>query len=66
MGNRINFVGSFLHPVAEVSRYKLLLNSKPVPIDIPPSYKTLTEPVSFNNPKARVLPVTYMPFLKEG
>ncbi len=35
----------------------------PVPGDVTQSYKTLTEPVSFNNPLALVLPVTYVPFV---
>ena len=39
-------------------------NSKPVPGDVPQSYKTLSEPVSFDNPKALVLPVTYVPFVE--
>lgn len=39
-------------------------NSKPVPGDVPQSLKTLTEPVSFNNPKALKLPVTYVPFVE--
>jgi hypothetical protein len=37
-----------------------------LPIDLPPTYKTLTEPVSFDNPKALALPVTYVPFFKRG
>jgi len=35
----------------------------PVPGDVPQSYKTLTEPVSFENPLALELPVTYVPFV---
>ena len=40
-------------------------NSKPVPGDVPQSYKTLSEPVSFDNPEALGLPVTYVPFVEE-
>jgi len=36
---------------------------RPVPGDVPQSYKTLTEPVSFSNPLALELPVTYVPFV---
>jgi pimeloyl-ACP methyl ester carboxylesterase len=39
-------------------------SSKPVPGDVPQSLKTLTEPVSFNNPMALKLPVTYVPFVE--
>lgn len=39
-------------------------NSKPIPGDVPQSLKTLTEPVSFKNPKALKLPVTYVPFVE--
>ena len=39
-------------------------NSKPVPGDVPQSYKTLSEPVSFDNPLALELPVTYVPFVE--
>jgi hypothetical protein len=64
VGNRIDFDGSVLHQAAAVSRFKLLLNSKPVPSDVPQSYKTLTEPVSFDNPNALALPLTYVPFFE--
>jgi pimeloyl-ACP methyl ester carboxylesterase len=37
---------------------------RPVPGDVPQSYKTLTEPVSFSNPLALELPVTYVPFVE--
>lgn len=37
---------------------------RPVPGDVPQSYKTLTESVSFNNPLALELPVTYVPFVE--
>ncbi len=37
--------------------------NKPYPRDVPQSLKTLTEPVSFKNPKARVLPVAYVAFV---
>jgi pimeloyl-ACP methyl ester carboxylesterase len=36
---------------------------RPVPGDVPQSYKTLTESVSFSNPLALELPVTYVPFV---
>ena len=39
-------------------------SSKPVPGDVPQSLKTLTEPVSFNNPMALKLSVTYVPFVE--
>lgn len=39
-------------------------NSNPVPGDVPQSLKTLTEPVSFSNPKALALPVIYIPFVE--
>ena len=39
-------------------------NGKPIPGDVPQSLKTLTEPVSFKNPKALKLPVTYVPFVE--
>ena len=44
--------------------FSWLDNTKPVPGDVPQSYKTLTEPVSFDNPKALALPVTYVPFVE--
>jgi pimeloyl-ACP methyl ester carboxylesterase len=37
---------------------------RPVPGDVPQSLKTLTEPVSFSNPLALELPVTYIPFVE--
>lgn len=37
--------------------------SKPYPRDVPQPLKTWTEPVSFKNPKAMVLPVTYIAFV---
>ncbi len=36
---------------------------RPVPGDVPQSYKTLSEPVSFSHPQALKLPVTYVPFI---
>ena len=41
-----------------------LNGAMPVPGDVPQSLKTLTEPVSFRNPKALKLPVTYVPFVE--
>jgi pimeloyl-ACP methyl ester carboxylesterase len=57
----------------DISNYKVedglvyfpwLDGAKPVPGDVPQSLKTLTEPVSFRNPKALKLPVTYVPFVE--
>ena len=39
-------------------------NRNPLPGDVPQSLKTLTEPVSFGNPEALDLPVTYIPFVE--
>lgn len=38
----------------------------PVPRDVPQSLKTLTEPVSFNDPLAKKLPATYVAFIPPG
>jgi pimeloyl-ACP methyl ester carboxylesterase len=37
---------------------------RPIPGDVPQSYKTLVQPVSFKNPSALALPVTYVPFVE--
>ena len=37
-----------------------------IPRDVPHPYKTLTEPVSYENPKALALNVTYVAFVPEG
>jgi len=39
--------------------------TNPVPGDVPQSLKTLTEPVSFSNPKALQLPATFIAFIAE-
>ena len=39
-------------------------SGSPVPGDVPQSLKTLTEPVSFSNPEALALPVTFIPFVE--
>jgi pimeloyl-ACP methyl ester carboxylesterase len=46
-------------------QFPWLDKSKPIPGDVPQSYKTLSEPVSFDNPEALGLPVTYVPFVEE-
>ena len=38
----------------------------PLPRDVPQSMKTLTEPVSFNNPQALKLPVTFIAYMAPG
>jgi endoglucanase len=38
----------------------------PLPRDVPQSLRTLTEPVSFNNPKALKLPATFVAYLAPG
>ena len=38
-------------------------NTQPYPRDVPHPLKTLTEPVSYKNPKAKQLPVTYLAFV---
>lgn len=38
----------------------------PLPRDVPQSLKTLTEPVSFNNPEALKLPVTFIAYIAPG
>jgi len=38
----------------------------PLPRDVPQSLKTYTEPVSFNNPAAVLLPATYIAFVAPG
>lgn len=43
--------------------FSWLDSSNPVPGDTPQSLKTLTESVSFKDPKALALPVTYLPFV---
>lgn len=40
--------------------------SKPAPRDVPQSLKTYTEPVSYKNPAAMKLPVTYVAFIPAG
>ena len=40
--------------------------SQPIPHAVPQSYKTWTEPVSFKNPAAKNLQVTFVRFLDEG
>jgi pimeloyl-ACP methyl ester carboxylesterase len=40
--------------------------SQPAPRDVPQSYKTFTEPVFYRNPAAKLLPVTYVPFISPG
>jgi pimeloyl-ACP methyl ester carboxylesterase len=44
--------------------FSWLDKNRPEPGDVPQSYKTLTEPVSFSNPLALELPVTYVPFVE--
>lgn len=41
-------------------------SNAPLPRDVPQSLKTLTEPVSFNNPEALKLPVTFIAFIAPG
>ena len=38
-------------------------SNAPLPRDVPQSLKTLTEPVSFNNPEALTLPVTFVAYV---
>ena len=40
--------------------------ANPVPGDVPQSLKTLTEPVSFDNPGALKIPATFIAFVPEG
>lgn len=40
--------------------------SSPVPRDVPQPLRTLTEPVSFDNPMALQLPVTFIAFVQTG
>ncbi len=40
--------------------------SKPAPRDVPQSYKTFSEPVSYKNPATKLLPVTYVAFVPAG
>jgi len=46
--------------------FEWLDSSQPVPRDVPQSFKTLTEPVSFNNPEALKLPVTFIAYIAPG
>jgi pimeloyl-ACP methyl ester carboxylesterase len=41
-------------------------SNAPLPRDVPQSLKTLTEPVSFNNPEALTLPVTFIAYIAPG
>lgn len=41
-------------------------SNAPLPRDVPQSLKTLTEPVSFNNPEALKLPVTFIAYVAPG
>ena len=41
-------------------------SNAPLPRDVPQSLKTLTEPVSFNNPEALTLPVTFIAYVAPG
>jgi pimeloyl-ACP methyl ester carboxylesterase len=51
--------GGFILPSAEAA-------AKPIPHDVPQSLKTWSEPVSFKNPAARLLPVTFVRFVAAG
>ncbi len=46
--------------------FSWLDSSKPAPRDVPQSLKTFTEPVSFKNPAAKLIPVTYTAFIPPG
>lgn len=47
-------------------QFSWLKPDAPAPRDVPQSYKTFTEPVSYKNPAAMKLPVTYVAFVPEG
>ena len=52
------------HPVMDGQVYFSWLQKDSLPPhDVPQSLATLTEPVSFNNPRAQALPATYIPFI---
>jgi hypothetical protein len=40
--------------------------NRPIRHDVPQSLKTWTEPVSFKNPAAKLLQVTFVQFFKQG
>jgi pimeloyl-ACP methyl ester carboxylesterase len=55
------------HKVVDGMVYFSWLNpDAPLPRDVPQSFKTLTEPVSFNNPEALKLPVTFIAYIHPG
>jgi pimeloyl-ACP methyl ester carboxylesterase len=55
------------HDVVDgIVHFSWLDPTNPVPGDVPQSLKTLTEPVSFNNPEALQLPATFIAFIAEG
>jgi len=47
-------------------QFSWLKPDAPAPRDVPQSYKTFTEPVSYKNPAAKKLPVTYVAFVPAG
>jgi len=60
-------LGNFVDHVTDGQAYFAWLDSDAAyPRDVPQSLKTLTEPVAFNNPAARTLPVTFVAYLDEG
>lgn len=59
--------GTSNHKVVDgIVYFDWLDSGRPLPRDVPQSYKTLTEPVSFNNPDALKLSVTFIAFVAPG
>jgi pimeloyl-ACP methyl ester carboxylesterase len=53
------------HVVDGIVYFSWLDPTNPVPGDVPQSLRTLTEPVSFNNPEAILLPATFIAFIAD-